>query len=1336
MKYRQLFFIIFILFFSFVSLPSFAYDSKTTHPKLTDLTVDYFNQVFPNRKLSSQEKNWLIQGAIEEDKGIRSINHFYDPVYNRTYQFLGVEHLLPELTAKEWSQDPFTQALYDPSYLASAGLITESPVFSQSNFTWQKAIYEYAKGNKEQAFIALGHILHLIQDMTVPEHTRANVHIYFLSNASSAYELFSARPDDAFYQDLKNKIQKQNFVVLKPSLNDYFDNTANYSNNYFYSPDTIGISKYSKPEVAFSSVPEIENNQINYYVLGYDENGQMFHLAERIALTWRPVAGFTNYTLKSEKVLNDYWQRLPEKAIFNGAGVIDLFFKQAERAKLDPNFISQNENNVFLALVNGLKGLISGITQTNNNVLITSSNDPDSSSQTILPVNNDSENNAPSSGQKATGSVSSPTTSTTRVVTTKPSTTTTKPSPTTTTTKNFPTTTTTKKTTTTTKKTVTSTTTTIPVAKQCFFEGQYQKVTSPSVIINEVAWMGSLIDANNEWIELKNISSSEVDLAGWHLLDEKEQIKVIFPKGTKIKPNGFLLLERSDSAVPFISADFIYSGALSNTNEGLRLFNSNCLLQDEVLADPNWPAGDNTSKRTMERTQNILWQTYSEEGEQGIFGTPKKENSQPPLTTPTTIVNATSPINNSDTNNSSNSPTPTTTKPVFKILINEIKVSGKDENGKEKPYDEFIELYNPNNFEVNLTGYYLQKKTSGSEDYSSLVPARYLENKIIPANGYLVITHSSSTNSNFSDVLISDYSVTDNNTIVFKGPDQEIIDQVGYGLAGDCEGSCALSPNAGQSIQRRQLDGVFIDTDNNLNDFELQNCPSPKGQIISCFDDFISEDLQNSEDDSNNEENSNSEENSSFPLKNIHWRPLDEAGSKIILEFDIDKYPFVENGEFTSNIYFGLIFFLNQQNQENIPGYLEEANSWQVNNLETLNFLYPNCQSVNYSFGGLYFTAGKENCHSIGMPRGRSFSWNQLPKNNHFVIEIKGTNLDSQKNFTKDDFINIGIYSFVPKSNSALRLVQFNNEKLYFEEDNYTKTPARITDFEVTGNNSSITFNWQRADQNDNNLNYEIHYVYSKPGDTLENNDLTRNSWYWSGVQSLNSGYQYLQPSEKYQLSISPNQLQNFSPEFCEPLTIYFAIKAKNNYDLYSEISPIKAITLQPQLQNFSKISDFLENVSWHFNSQGEILVEFDLIKRNVCLGSNFNRLVVKAGWDYEPGLIFFSSRADPWNDKQNRSGGRLQNSDSDRLLLDKYPPALGHYTIKVESLYHPLINSGNSIKGITRQIFQEKLEEKGKTFEDVYLILAFGASDQNYYNWFFYNSEEFNQPQQFPLTQ
>ena len=92
----------------------------------------------------------------------------------------------------------------------------------------------------------------------------------------------------------------------------------------------------------------------------------------------------------------------------------------------------------------------------------------------------------------------------------------------------------------------------------------------------------------------------------------------------------------------------------------------------------------------------------------------------------------------------------------------------------------------------------------------------------------MVITHSSSTNSNFSDVLISDYSVTDNNTIVFKGPDQEIIDQVGYGLAGDCEGSCALSPNAGQSIQRRQLDEVFIDTDNNLNDFELQNCQAQK----------------------------------------------------------------------------------------------------------------------------------------------------------------------------------------------------------------------------------------------------------------------------------------------------------------------------------------------------------------------------------------------------------------------------------------------------------------------------------------------------------------------------
>ncbi|MGI6341111.1 MAG: lamin tail domain-containing protein [Minisyncoccales bacterium] len=147
--------------------------------------------------------------------------------------------------------------------------------------------------------------------------------------------------------------------------------------------------------------------------------------------------------------------------------------------------------------------------------------------------------------------------------------------------------------------------------------------TRNSVIINEVAWMG-VSKATDEWIELKNITSKDISLKGYQLLDKENQIKVVFKEEDVILANSFYLLERTnDETVPNIKADKIYTGALSDTNESLRLFNSNCELMDEVLADPNWPAGDNSNKKSMERKLDLTWQTYSKDS----FGTPRAENS-------------------------------------------------------------------------------------------------------------------------------------------------------------------------------------------------------------------------------------------------------------------------------------------------------------------------------------------------------------------------------------------------------------------------------------------------------------------------------------------------------------------------------------------------------------------------------------------------------------------------------------------------------------------------------------------------------------------------------------
>jgi hypothetical protein len=352
----------------------------------------------------------------------------------------------------------------------------------------------------------------------------------------------------------------------------------------------------------------------------------------------------------------------------------------------------------------------------------------------------------------------------------------------------------------------------------------YQKV-----IINEVAWMGTAVSANDEWIELKNISGGELSLKNWQLIDLKEDIRIVFGQedkrginNYKIKPQGFYLLERTnDDSVPNKIADFVYTGTLSNSDEGLRLFDNNCALVDEVLASPNWPAGNNSAindRRTMERKRDLAWQDSADPG-----GTPGTENS-------------TGYILQKKDNDSSLEAT-SSFKQQFpaKILINEVQITA----GPGKTDNDFIELYNPNDFQVNLKGYRLVKRTKGGTNDISI--KSWTQNTYIPAKGYYLWA-----NSNYLEMAkIADATTTasissDNGIALRWGgvDDGEIIDSLAWGEGQDVfiEGKAfPLNIGAGQSIQRKFLDNNFIDTNNNAEDFEIRACPSPKDQFLDCF---------------------------------------------------------------------------------------------------------------------------------------------------------------------------------------------------------------------------------------------------------------------------------------------------------------------------------------------------------------------------------------------------------------------------------------------------------------------------------------------------------------------
>ncbi|MFC1629771.1 lamin tail domain-containing protein [Patescibacteria group bacterium] len=363
------------------------------------------------------------------------------------------------------------------------------------------------------------------------------------------------------------------------------------------------------------------------------------------------------------------------------------------------------------------------------------------------------------------------------------------------------------------------------VSKEVFFcpENQESFPARNRVIFNEISWMGSQNSANDEWIELKNISGSEINLAGWQIIDKDQKIKIIFGNEHIVPAGGFFLLERTDDAtVPDILADFIFKGAMNDTNEILYLFNESCQLQGKVSAVPDWPAGNKSEKRSMERGTDFNWHTFSGLGQYGILGTPKKENSQP--------------INHSEGGGNQSSA-------FFKILITEIQTEGQTAK------DEFIELYNPNSQNVDLSGFSLKKKTSGGNE-SNLVSSVKFSGNIV-SNGYFLVVPQPNNDGtlNYKGSAAPDfyysgktYSIAKNNTVLLYNSAGNLIDKVGFGEAKDFETFSASNPEKDQSLGRKWDPGVreYQDTNNNAEDFEIQE-PTPKAKNKNSVSPFFSD---------------------------------------------------------------------------------------------------------------------------------------------------------------------------------------------------------------------------------------------------------------------------------------------------------------------------------------------------------------------------------------------------------------------------------------------------------------------------------------------------------------
>src|SRR3989344_1522024 len=324
----------------------FAYNQDKTHPALTDEIVDFYNLNFPANKLTEQEKLWLVQGSVEEDIGERPIFHFYDPVNNR-----GIAHF----SSKEWALKSSVQANYYNSQLTGFAAISGGD--SVNDFSYGRALDDYAKGDRQRAFVAFGHTLHLFEDAGVPDHTRGDPHPPVL-DWGSPYEHEMAKWSPTNFQIARKLFLTREKPVVLGNMLDYFDRTANYSNNNFFSKDTISNRDYGNPRL--DSIKIVSGQ---FYIVGNDpRNNKKFPLVfleTKIVRDSPEILG--KYLIHKEigtHILDGYWERLSKEVVLNGAGALNLFLTEAEKAKMEyANKSLEKPRSNWFARLFGLIGI-------------------------------------------------------------------------------------------------------------------------------------------------------------------------------------------------------------------------------------------------------------------------------------------------------------------------------------------------------------------------------------------------------------------------------------------------------------------------------------------------------------------------------------------------------------------------------------------------------------------------------------------------------------------------------------------------------------------------------------------------------------------------------------------------------------------------------------------------------------------------------------------------------------------------------------------------------------------------------------------------------------------
>ncbi len=298
----------------------------------------------------------------------------------------------------------------------------------------------------------------------------------------------------------------------------------------------------------------------------------------------------------------------------------------------------------------------------------------------------------------------------------------------------------------------------------------------PKVVINELQTNGlGTGTTDQEFVEIKNIGQASVDLSDWKLIytpssgsQASSKTIVSFTSGTILDSDGVLVIAPS-TYLTNITGKIIYQGTTNNilaaTSGSVSLNNSLGELVDIVgwgtlgnittlkeTALAHTPSGGESIQRklvnsvTIDTNDNSFdFETLSiptpgiievehpeevpQETEDDIADAPEVPLQQPSEETTVPDTTETETVEPEVVPQESNVVSPT-------ILLNEIYIDPASPETDSN--DEWIELYNPNNNEIDIAGYSIYSGTNNNYKYVFTTGSK------ISAHGYLVVTSGES----------------------------------------------------------------------------------------------------------------------------------------------------------------------------------------------------------------------------------------------------------------------------------------------------------------------------------------------------------------------------------------------------------------------------------------------------------------------------------------------------------------------------------------------------------------------------------------------------------------